>query len=293
MAQQASFRAFVSAGWLAGALRTRPSLRVLDATWYSPGGKNAQKEFEERHIPGASFFDLEQCKDQKSPYEMMLPSQSTFAKFVGNLGINNSSQVVVYDSANLGMLYAPRLWWMFRLFGHNNVSVLDGGLKNWIQQGFPVTSETTKVKPENFQTVLNPKLLKSFEEIQENISSKKFQVADARSESRFKGPEPKPGEDIEPGHIRGSVNLPFSSFLSKEGYEKSPDELKRLFQEKGIDLTKPLTATCRRGVTACHIALASFVLGQEDTAVYDGSWSEFVHRGKPEHKVYERKSGKA
>ncbi|KAM4687524.1 thiosulfate sulfurtransferase-like [Discoglossus pictus] len=293
MSQQVFCRAMVSASWLSGALRTRPSLRVLDATWYTPGEKNARKEFAERHIPGASFFDHEQCKDQSSPYEMMLPSVSNFAKYVGNLGINNQSHVVVYDSDNLGMLYAPRVWWMFRLFGHNNVSVLDGGFQNWLKLGLPVTSKETKVKPETFQAEVNPSLLKSFEDIQENISSKKFQLVDARSEARYRGPEPKPGEGIEPGHIRGSVNLPFAKFLTKDGYEKSPSEIRHLFEEKGIDLNKPLTATCRRGVTACHLALASFILGKEDTAVYDGSWSEWYHRAMPEHKVFERTSRKA
>ncbi|KAM3928700.1 thiosulfate sulfurtransferase-like [Leptodactylus fuscus] len=285
-------RALVSAGWLSGALKAKiaPALRVLDTTWYSPGGKDARKEFEERHIPGASFFDMEQCRDQKSPYEMMLPSESQFAQYASELGISNDSHVVVYDYDSSGTLYAPRLWWMFRVFGHNNVSLLDGGLMNWMKRGLPVTSEVTPVKPEKFRVTLNRSLLKSFEDIQENISSKRFQLVDARSGARFRGPEPKPGEGIEPGHIPGSVNLPFSNFLTKDGYEKPAHEISQLFKERGIDLTKPLTATCRRGVTACHLALASFLLGKEDTAVYDGSWSEWFHRAKPEHKVFEKRN---
>ncbi|KAM4689096.1 thiosulfate sulfurtransferase-like [Discoglossus pictus] len=277
----AAIQALVSSSCLSEALQTQPSLRILDVQ----GDKDAQKEFAERHIPGASFFDMEQCKDQTSPYEMMLPSVSNFAKYVGNLGINNQSHVVVYDS---GMLYAPRVWWMFRVFGHDNVSVLDGGIKNWMKLGLHVTSEETKVKPETFQAELNPSLLKSFEDIQENISSKKFQLVDARSEARYRGPEPKPGEGIEPGHIRGSVNLPFYKFVSKNGREKSAYELRLLFSEKGIDLNKPLTATCYRGISACQVALACFLLGKEDTAVYDGAWCEWYRRAKPEHKVFER-----
>ncbi|XP_073533325.1 thiosulfate sulfurtransferase-like [Phyllobates terribilis] len=282
-------RALVSAGWLAVALNAKkaPSLRVLDTTWYSPGGKDARKEFAERHIPGASFFDLEQCKDQQSPYEMMLPSAAQFARYAGELGISNDSHVVVYDSDSSGMLYAPRLWWMFRLFGHDNVSVLDGGLTNWMKRGHPVTSEDTNVTPETFQVTTNHALLKSFKDIEENITSKRFQVVDARSEGRFRGPEPKPGEGIEPGHIPGSVNLPFSVFRTQDGYEKPAHEIRQLFEERGIDLTKPLTASCRRGVTAAHLALAAFVLGKEDAAIYDGSWSEWYHRAKPEHKVFD------
>ncbi|KAG8535026.1 hypothetical protein GDO81_029652, partial [Engystomops pustulosus] len=189
-------RALVSAGWLSGALKAKraPALRVLDSTWYSPGRKDARKEFAERHIPGASFFDLEHCKDQQSPYEMMLPSESQFAQYAGELGISNESHVVVYDSDSNGMLYAPRLWWMFRVFGHDKVSLLDGGLVNWIKRGLPVTSEETRVTPETFRLTLNRSLLKRFEDVQENISSKRFQLVDTRSEGRFKGPEPKPGE---------------------------------------------------------------------------------------------------
>ncbi|OCT73734.1 thiosulfate sulfurtransferase-like [Xenopus laevis] len=284
MGKQVFCRALVSANWLSGALKSRPNLRVLDATY----DKDAQKQFSQRHMPKARFFDLDQCKDQASPYEMMLPSEKHFGQYVGNLGINNDSHVVVYDTDKMGMLSSPRVWWMFRVFGHKNVSVLDGGLQNWLKQGLPVTSENPQYGPETFRAKLDPSLLKRFEDIQDNISSKRFQVVDARSAGRFRGPEPKPGEGIEPGHITGTVNLPFSSFLTKEGYEKSPEEIQRLFQEKGVDLNKPMAASCRRGVTACHVALASFILGKENTAVYDGSWSEWFHRAKPEHKVFEK-----
>ncbi|XP_018431156.1 PREDICTED: thiosulfate sulfurtransferase-like [Nanorana parkeri] len=214
-------RALVSSGWLSGALKTKksPSLQVLDTTWYSPGGKDAGKEFAERHIPGAMFFDLEECRDTASPYEMMLPSQSQFADYVGGLGITNQSHVVIYDSDNMGMMYAPRLWWMFRVFGHNNVSVLDGGLVNWVKLGLPVTSEITAAEPRKFTAALNSSLLKTFEDVEENLSTKKFQLVDARGEGRFWGPEPKPGE------------------------------------------------------------------------VYDGSWHEWFHRAKPEHKVCQKKGG--
>ncbi|KAM4705228.1 thiosulfate sulfurtransferase-like [Rhinophrynus dorsalis] len=287
MTQQVFCRAIVSANWLSGALRSRqdgPLLKVLHVS----GDKDACKEFAESHIPGASLFDLDQCKDLTSPYEMMLPSEFHFAKYVGKLGISNGSHVVVYDSDKL--MYAPRVWWMFRVFGHNKVSVLDGGLKNWMKQGLPVTPEKTDEKPETFRAALNPALLKKFEDVLENISSRRFQLVDARSEGRYSGPQPKPGEGVEPGHIPGSVNIPFSNFLTKDGYEKSSQELRLLFQEKGIDLTKPLTATCRRGVTACHVALASFLSGKQDTAVYDGSWFEWFHRSKPEHKVFQEKN---
>ncbi|XP_053326262.1 thiosulfate sulfurtransferase-like [Spea bombifrons] len=197
MTQQLLSRALVSINWLAGALKNHqsaPSLRVLDASFYFPPIRDGRKEFAEQHIPGALYFDIDECKDKESPYEVMLPSESSFAKYVGNLGINNNSHVVIYDADHLGMYYAPRVWWMFRVFGHHKVSILNGGLRNWLKQGLPVTSEETKVKPETFHAVLNSSLVKNFEDIEKNISSCQFQLVDSRSEGRYTGTEPEPGE---------------------------------------------------------------------------------------------------
>ncbi|XP_040262588.1 thiosulfate sulfurtransferase-like [Bufo bufo] len=288
MSQQLLSQALVSINWLSEALKTckpGPALCVLDASFYYPPIRDGWKEYEEKHIPGALYFDIDECKDQTSPYEVMIPSESYFAKYVGNLGINNETHVVIYDANQVGVYYAARAWWMFRVFGHSKVSVLNGGFRNWVMQGLPVTSEVVKPKPESFRAVLNPALVKTFEDIQRNMNTKEFQLVDSRSEGRYKGTEPEPGEVIFPGHIPGSLNLVFTSFLTEEGFEKSPDEMKQLFQEKGIDLKKPLTITCRRGVTACQLALASFILGKEDTAIYDGSWFEWFHRAKPEDRV--------
>ncbi|KAM4720748.1 thiosulfate sulfurtransferase-like [Rhinophrynus dorsalis] len=294
MAHQLLSRTLVSASWLAGALKSckpsSPALRVLDASFYFPAIRDGRKEYEEKHIPGALYFDIDECKDKASPYEVMLPSEAEFAKYVGNLGINNDSHVVVYDADHLGMYYAPRAWWMFKVFGHHKVSVLDGGFRDWLRQELPVTSEVVKVKPETFRAVFNPSMVKSYEDIVENMSSKKFQLVDSRSEGRYRGTEPEPGEGVDPGHIPNSLNLPFTSFLTEEGHEKSLDEIRLLFQNAGIDLNKALTITCRRGVTACQLALASFLLGKEDTAIYDGSWYEWFHRAKPEHRITEWKS---
>ncbi|KAM3914990.1 thiosulfate sulfurtransferase-like [Leptodactylus fuscus] len=288
MSQQLLSRALVSINWLRQALSTNkpgPALRVLDASFYYPPIRDGRKEYEEKHIPGALYFDIDECKDLTSPYEVMLPSESHFAKYVGNLGINNDTHVVIYDADQVGVYYSARAWYMFRVFGHSKVSVLNGGFRNWVQQGLPVTSEVVKPKPESFRAVLNPCLVKTFEDIQRNMTTKEFQLVDSRSVGRYEGTEPEPGEVIFPGHIPGSLNLPFTSFLTEEGFEKSPDEMKQLFQATGVDLTKPLTITCRRGVTACQLALASFILGKEDTAVYDGSWFEWFHRSKPEDRV--------
>uniref|UniRef100_A0A8D0H4U1 Sulfurtransferase n=1 Tax=Sphenodon punctatus TaxID=8508 RepID=A0A8D0H4U1_SPHPU len=295
MVQHVLYRALVSTKWLAESVRANrigPSLRVLDASWYSPGTREAQKEYRERHIPGASFFDIEECKDKSSPYELMLPSEAHFADYVGHLGISNDTHVVVYDGDDLGSFYAPRAWWMFRVFGHRTVSVMNGGFKNWVKEGHPVTSEASRPEPAVFKATLDRSLLKTYEEIVENMQSKRFQVVDSRSEGRFRGTEPEPG-GLEPGHIPGTQNMPFFNFLTADGFEKNTEELHNMFQEKKVDLSKPLIATCRKGVTACHIAMAAYLCGKPDVAIYDGSWSEWFRRAPPEHKISEWNRSKA
>ncbi|XP_026926639.1 thiosulfate sulfurtransferase isoform X2 [Acinonyx jubatus] len=297
MVHQVLYRALVSTKWLAESVRAGklgPGLRVLDASWYSPGTREARKEYLERHVPGASFFDIEECRNAASPYEMMLPSEADFAHYVGRLGISNQTHVVVYDGDHLGSFYAPRVWWMFRVFGHRTVSVLNGGFRNWLKEGHPVTSEPSRPEPANFEATLDRSLLKTYEQVLENLESKRFQLVDARSQGRYLGTEPEPDAvGLDPGHIRGSVNMPFVDFLTEDGFEKSPEELRALFEAKKVNLAQPLIATCRKGVTACHIALAAYLCGKPDVAVYDGSWFEWFHRAPPETRVSQWQRGKA
>ncbi|KAF6340713.1 thiosulfate sulfurtransferase [Rhinolophus ferrumequinum] len=195
MVHQVLYRALVSTKWLAETVRAGrlgPGLRVLDASWYSPGTREARKEYLERHVPGASFFDIEECKDKSSPYEMMLPSEAVFADYVGRLGISNDTHVVVYDGDQLGSFYAPRVWWMFRVFGHRTVSVLNGGFRNWLKEGHPVTSEPSRPEPAVFKATLDRSLLKTYEQVLENLQSKRFQLVDSRSQGRYLGTEPEP-----------------------------------------------------------------------------------------------------
>ncbi|KAB1270145.1 Thiosulfate sulfurtransferase [Camelus dromedarius] len=297
MVQQMLYRALVSTKWLAESVRSGklgPGLRVLDASWYSPGTRQARKEYLERHVPGASFFDIEECRDTASPYEMMLPSEAGFADYVGRLGISNDTHVVVYDGDHLGSFYAPRVWWMFRVFGHRTVSVLNGGFRNWLKEGHPVTSEPSCPEPAIFKATLDRSLFKTYEQVLENLESKRFQLVDSRAQGRYLGTEPEPDAvGLDSGHIRGSINMPFINFLTEDGFEKSPEELCAMFQAKKVDLAQPLIATCRKGVTACHIALAAYLCGKPDVAVYDGSWFEWFHRAPPETRVSQGKGGKA
>ncbi|XP_037016135.2 3-mercaptopyruvate sulfurtransferase isoform X2 [Artibeus jamaicensis] len=196
---QQLFQALVSAQWVAEALRAQRAgqpLQLLDASWYLPKlGRDAQREFEERHIPGASFFDIDQCSDRTSPYDHMLPSAAHFAEYVGNLGVGATTHVVVYDASDQGLYTAPRVWWMFRAFGHRAVSLLDGGFRNWLRQGLPLSSGKSCAVPTQFRATLDPTFVKTYEDIKENIESRRFQVVDSRVAGRFRGTEPEPREE--------------------------------------------------------------------------------------------------
>lgn len=196
MSQQLLYRALVSAKWLSEAIKSQQpglALRIVDASWYLPKMKrDPKREFEERHIPGAVFFDIDQCSDRTSPYDHMLPKANDFAEYVGKLGVRNDSHVVVYDGSDQGLFSAPRVWWMFRVFGHEAVSLLDGGLKNWQREGNALTSGKTQVAPAEFHASLDKSLVKTYEDVLDNLDSHHFQLVDARAAGRFRGVEPEP-----------------------------------------------------------------------------------------------------
>ena len=191
------FGTLISVKQLTEALCKSPkNLRILDSTWHMPGtNRDPLAEYAEEHIPGALFFDISDCCDKKSEYEHMLPSSKEFEKYAGKLGINNETHVILYDNNEMGLFSAPRVWWTFRIFGHNAVSILNGGFPNWKVSGQPVTKEVKTVDTEIFNANFNPAGVKSFDDILRNIQDKGFQMADARPSGRFYGidPEPRPG----------------------------------------------------------------------------------------------------
>jgi thiosulfate/3-mercaptopyruvate sulfurtransferase len=267
----------VETSWLAKHLQA-PDVHVVDASWYMPSeGRNPRAEFRERHIPGAVFFDIDEIADLTSPLPHMLPSPEKFTARVRSLGLGDGNLVIVYDGA--GLFSAARVWWMFQVFGHEDVAILNGGFPKWLREGWPAESRLAMPRERHFTARLNHLLLRDFDHMCSNLESGHEQVVDARSPGRFKGKEPEPRKGLRSGHIPGSVNLPYASVLNPEDRTLLPAEvLAARFAEAGLDLSKPITATCGSGVTAAVLAFALHLLGHEEAAVYDGSWAEWGSR---------------
>jgi thiosulfate/3-mercaptopyruvate sulfurtransferase len=268
--------ALVSTEWLAEHLNDR-DIKILDASHHLPTtGRNARAEYQEQHIPGAIFFDIDAISDRDSDLPHMLPSAKQFAKQVGALGIGSEDRVVVYDTS--GPTGAARVWWTFRAFGHTDVAVLNGGLRKWLAEDRPVTDRVTDYPAKDFEAELDHDLVRDRDDMLANIDWPQAQVVDARSSGRFYGTEAEPRKGMRSGHIPGSLNVPYPTLLGENGMYKSAKELEAVFKHAGVDLQKPITTTCGSGVTACTLALGLYLIGKSDVAVYDGSWSEWGSR---------------
>ncbi|MBL4666167.1 MAG: 3-mercaptopyruvate sulfurtransferase [Sneathiella sp.] len=263
----------VSTEWLSQHL-SAPDIRVVDASWYLPAeNRDPKAEFSAAHIPGAVFFDIDDIADADTDLPHMVPAPEKFSSRMRKLGLGDGNRIVVYDGS--GIRSAARAWWMIRLFGHEDVSILDGGLIKWQAESRAVTDAPTPQKERHFTSRINSLMIKDKDQVRRNIETSKNQVLDARPKGRFEGTDAEPRQGLRAGRIPGSLNLPSNQLLNDDGTLQSADQLNAAFTAAGIDKKAPVITTCGSGITACVLAFGLHMIGHRQVAVYDGSWTEW------------------
>jgi len=272
-----SIGAAVTTEWLSERLG-RARLRILDASWYlAASGRDGRAEYLAGHIPGALFFDLDAVSDRGSPLPHMLPGPDTFARAMTELGLEDADDLVVYDGTGANMS-AARAWWMFRVFGHEAVAVLDGGLEKWRREGRPLESKAAVLPPGRFTARLDRAAIRTLNDVLDNLGSGREQVVDMRPAGRFSGVDPEPRAGLRGGHIPGSHSLPYAELVAPDGTLLPPDLLEQRLRDAGVDPHAPVVATCGSGTSACTLIHALHLLGHNQAALYDGSWTEWGGR---------------
>jgi thiosulfate/3-mercaptopyruvate sulfurtransferase len=268
----------VSAEWLQAHVADH-HIRVLDASWYlSTSHRDPRAEFRAGHIPGAQLFSIDEASEAASPLPHTVPSSRQFADVASRLGVSSDDHVVVYDASGVNFS-APRAWWMFRAFGHDAVSLLDGGLAGWKAAGGAIeTGDAASPSPGIFHARLRSGMIRTFAEVLDAMKVQGAQIVDMRSRGRFEGSEPEPRAGVRSGHIPGSRNLPYASFVDEKGLLRSREDLRAIIAAAGVDLRQPVIASCGSGVTACSLLVVLEELGIPGAALFDGSWTEWGQR---------------
>ncbi|MBZ8132453.1 3-mercaptopyruvate sulfurtransferase [Afifella sp. IM 167] len=255
------------------------AVRVVDASWYLPAqGRDAKAEYREGHIPGAVYFDIDAIADTSSELPHMLPAPEKFAEAAGALGLSETSTIVVYDG--MGLFSAPRVWWTLKTFGAREVRILEGGMPAWKAAGYPLEAPAPSPSPARFTPRLDAAGVADIERVRGTLNGSGEQVVDARPAARFRGEAAEPRAGLKSGHIPGSRNLPFDALFAEGEPQRlvGQDRIRALFEAAGVDWQKPVVTSCGSGVTAAILSFALAAAGKEDTAVYDGSWTEWGGR---------------
>jgi len=263
-------KSLVSTDWLAEHLG-EPGLTVVDSSWHMPAaGRSGHDEFLEAHIPGARFLDIDELSDHSHPSPHMLPTAVGFGAGMERLGIGRDDRIVVYDNSPIHT--AARGWFMLRHFGARNVAILDGGFPKWVAEGLPTESGEPEGRAASFAPEEQPDHAVKKQDI---LAEPACALLDARGKGRFEATEPEPRAGVAGGHIPGARNLPFGTVYDENGCFKSPEELRQLFKDAGIDPSQPFIASCGSGVTATSLIFAAHLLGSDSGKLYDGSWTDW------------------
>ncbi len=270
----------VTTQWLAARLG-EPGLVILDGSWYLPtSGRDPRAEYRAGHIPGAVFFDLDASSDPATTLPHMMPTAEQFSRFAGSLGVGGDSRVVVYDGSGTN-ISAARVWWMFRSFGHQAVTLLDGGIVRWRAERRPLESGEVIPAPARFTATLDGRRVRGRVEVQAALERGDTQVVDMRSVGRFHGTEPEPRPHLPSGHMPGAINLPFNELVHADGTALGAAALRVRLAAAGVRLDRPIIATCGSGTSACTLLHVLERLGHTGAVLYDGSWTEWASSGMP------------
>ena len=259
----------LSVGELANTMQQKPVtlVRALmdDPVSKTPDSRTAMV------LPASVDFDLDnEGSDHTTGLPHSMPSANDLAIYLGNQGITANTPITVYDTR--GIYSAPRVWWMLKALGHQDVYILNGGQPAWEKAALPV-SEQQQYGKLTYQATPRPGWFANSGAVLQAINTE-AQLVDARSAPRFKGEVSEPREGVRSGHMPGAFNIPFDTLL-KSGHFLPVDQLKAIFDRANIDLRKPIICTCGSGVTACIIGVAALLCGATQVSVYDGSWSEW------------------
>ena len=263
----------VSTEWLANEMGAS-DLRIVDCTKHLPGtGRDPLAEYEAGHIPGAVFMDLADLTDSSHAVENMLPPAEKFASRMQSLGLGDGSRIVLYDDS--AVKTSARAWFMLKMFGAHDVAILDGGIAKWKAEGRPLAQGKETLRHRHFTAWQDDSTVRTKAQILANLHSKDEQVVDARGAARWSGAEEDPRPGIASGHIPGSLNVPFTALYNADGTFKDKAGIKATFEGAGVDLGKPIVTSCGSGVTACVLLFGLGLIGKDDAALYDGSWTEW------------------